>query len=262
MPERTRASRRDSRTPSVALPGGPPREASARLSPPRPAGVTSRAAEHRPRPSGGGARATGRARYIDGMPGLRVCIDVDDLDHGDRVLHAGARAHRPGDGRAASGRSSSARPAPIDLLAKPPGTAALPRGTRALRDYERHWTPVHLDVVVDDLDAAVRRAVDAGAKLERDIEPKRVGDDRAPRGSLRPRLLPARDEGARLRRGARRLSGPGAARGQPCAAGPADVRRGARRRHSGVCPPTRRRGTFGLASGRAGTGRLDGGGRP
>ena len=66
-------------------------------------------------------------------------------------------------------------PVPLDLLAKPPGTAALPSGTRALRDYDRHWTPVHLDVVVDDLDAAVRRATDAGAVLERPAEPKAWG---------------------------------------------------------------------------------------
>ena len=32
-------------------------------------------------------------------------------------------------------------------------------------DYARHWTPVHLDVVVDDVDAAVR-GLAAGARLE------------------------------------------------------------------------------------------------
>ncbi|WP_038946618.1 VOC family protein, partial [Bradyrhizobium genomosp. III] len=34
------------------------------------------------------------------------------------------------------------------------------------RRYERHWTPVHIDVVVDDVDAAVARALSAGAILE------------------------------------------------------------------------------------------------
>ena len=37
---------------------------------------------------------------------------------------------------------------------------------RQPRDYARHWTPVHLDVVVDDVDSAVARAVAAGARLE------------------------------------------------------------------------------------------------
>ncbi|MDB5397482.1 MAG: lactoylglutathione lyase [Rhodospirillales bacterium] len=39
----------------------------------------------------------------------------------------------------------------------------------ALRTYERHWTPVHLDVVVDDINEAVARAVAAGARVERGV---------------------------------------------------------------------------------------------
>jgi predicted enzyme related to lactoylglutathione lyase len=99
------------------------------------------------------------------MPALRIVIDVDDLDDGvafyTRAL--GLTVGR----RDLEWAELLGAPAPIDLLAKPPGTVALPRGTRALRDYERHWTPVHLDVVVEDVDAAVSRAVEAGAKLER-----------------------------------------------------------------------------------------------
>jgi predicted enzyme related to lactoylglutathione lyase len=52
---------------------------------------------------------------------------------------------------------------PVYLLAKPAGTVG---AGGDLRRYERHWTPFHLDVVVDDVDAAVDRAVRAGAKLE------------------------------------------------------------------------------------------------
>ena len=52
---------------------------------------------------------------------------------------------------------------PIYLLTKPAGTVGA--GTDPRR-YDRHWTPFHLDVVVDDVDAAVERAVAAGAKLE------------------------------------------------------------------------------------------------
>ncbi len=36
----------------------------------------------------------------------------------------------------------------------------------APRDYARHWTPVHLDVVVDDIEAALDRAEAAGAVRE------------------------------------------------------------------------------------------------
>ncbi|QAU33418.1 VOC family protein [Janthinobacterium sp. 17J80-10] len=35
-----------------------------------------------------------------------------------------------------------------------------------IRKYSRHWTPVHIDFVVDDLGRAVERVIDAGAILE------------------------------------------------------------------------------------------------
>jgi len=53
----------------------------------------------------------------------------------------------------------------IFLLGKAQGTAPS-ANSRMLRDYHRHWTPVHLDFVVKDIEAAVRRAVGAGATLE------------------------------------------------------------------------------------------------
>lgn len=102
------------------------------------------------------------------MPGLRVCIDVDDLEHGVE-FYTRALGLTPGRRSGHEWIELTGAPVPVDLLAKPPGTAALPGGSRGLRDYERHWTPVHLDVVVDDVDAAVTRAVDAGAKLERPV---------------------------------------------------------------------------------------------
>jgi catechol 2,3-dioxygenase-like lactoylglutathione lyase family enzyme len=101
------------------------------------------------------------------MPGLRVCIDVEDLD---AAVTFYTRAFGLAPGRRSSDHTWAellGAPCEIDLLLRPPGTAALPTGTRALRAYERHWTPVHLDVVVDDLDGAVQRAVAAGARLER-----------------------------------------------------------------------------------------------
>jgi len=55
--------------------------------------------------------------------------------------------------------------ATIYLLQKAAGTPAviLPAIERA---YVRHWTPVHFDLVVDDAEAAARRALAAGAKQE------------------------------------------------------------------------------------------------
>jgi predicted enzyme related to lactoylglutathione lyase len=107
------------------------------------------------------------------MTTLRINIDVVDLDEAVAFY---TRAFGLTLGRRdLEWAELLGAPSPIDLLAKPPGTLALPRGTRALRDYERHWTPVHLDVVVDDLDAAVSRAVAAGAKLERAAETQAWG---------------------------------------------------------------------------------------
>jgi predicted enzyme related to lactoylglutathione lyase len=57
----------------------------------------------------------------------------------------------------------------ICLLEKKP--ASVPAlGTQDRRHYERHWTPVHVDFHVDDLKAALARAVRAGAKQERLFE--------------------------------------------------------------------------------------------
>jgi catechol 2,3-dioxygenase-like lactoylglutathione lyase family enzyme len=50
----------------------------------------------------------------------------------------------------------------IYLLANPAGSRPVTR-LPLVRDYARHWTPVHLDFVVDDVAAAARRALDAGA---------------------------------------------------------------------------------------------------
>jgi predicted enzyme related to lactoylglutathione lyase len=59
-------------------------------------------------------------------------------------------------------------PTAIYLLARAEGSAAIPK-TRRKRDYSRHWTPVHLDFVTEDIDAAVERAVAAGAVLEKPV---------------------------------------------------------------------------------------------
>jgi predicted enzyme related to lactoylglutathione lyase len=53
----------------------------------------------------------------------------------------------------------------IYLLRKPAGSPATKDGSAA-RDYTRHWTPVHVDFVVDDLAAAEQRAIRAGAQRE------------------------------------------------------------------------------------------------
>jgi predicted enzyme related to lactoylglutathione lyase len=54
-------------------------------------------------------------------------------------------------------------PVRLYLLEKPEGSIGAGNDPRR---YARHWTPVHIDVVVDELEPALVRAVAAGAKLE------------------------------------------------------------------------------------------------
>jgi predicted enzyme related to lactoylglutathione lyase len=59
--------------------------------------------------------------------------------------------------------------AQIGIMEKTAGTKPA-QGSEDLRRYERHWTPVHIDFHVDDLDAVLARAVKAGAKCEHKFE--------------------------------------------------------------------------------------------
>ncbi|RDZ28390.1 VOC family protein [Lysobacter silvisoli] len=52
---------------------------------------------------------------------------------------------------------------PIYLLGKSAGSIG---ADGSVRDYTRHWSPLHVDVVVDDLDAALVQALAAGAAQE------------------------------------------------------------------------------------------------
>jgi predicted enzyme related to lactoylglutathione lyase len=64
--------------------------------------------------------------------------------------------------------------APIYLLVKAAGTPAAPEHA-ATRAYVRHWTPVHLDFAVPDIDLALAQALDAGAKQEGPISEHSYG---------------------------------------------------------------------------------------
>ena len=55
--------------------------------------------------------------------------------------------------------------ATLYLLQKSAGTRAV-KAPPVGRDYGRHWTPVHFDLVVADVDAAAARAIAAGASQE------------------------------------------------------------------------------------------------
>ncbi len=63
---------------------------------------------------------------------------------------------------------------PIFLLANRPEIADLGT-TTARRDYGRHWTPVHLDFIVPDLDAMIARLTTRGGTLDRAVKHREYG---------------------------------------------------------------------------------------
>jgi catechol 2,3-dioxygenase-like lactoylglutathione lyase family enzyme len=102
------------------------------------------------------------------MPAI-INIDVPDLDAGIEFY---ARAtglnlvRRLFDDTVAELEGEGLR---VMLLLKEPRSAPVPQATLA-RDYGRHWTPVHLDFVVPDVEAATHQAMAAGATLDLPIE--------------------------------------------------------------------------------------------
>jgi predicted enzyme related to lactoylglutathione lyase len=99
------------------------------------------------------------------MSQLLVNVDVDDIERAIEFyrtafgLRLGRRLFH---GSVAEMLGASYM---IYLLAKPAGSLAW-RQASAVRDYHRHWTPVHLDFEVENIGVAVERAVAAGALLE------------------------------------------------------------------------------------------------
>jgi predicted enzyme related to lactoylglutathione lyase len=93
---------------------------------------------------------------------LLVNIDVPDLASAEAFYTEALGltvTRRFGD----SGAELSGLPVKLYLLEKPEGSMGAGEDPRR---YARHWTPVHLDIVVDDLDAALTRATAAGATLD------------------------------------------------------------------------------------------------
>src|SRR5215471_13196157 len=63
---------------------------------------------------------------------------------------------------------------PIFLLADRPTVADL-GSVQVARAFERHWTPVHLDFIVADLDRMVSRLAAMGGTLDREIKVREYG---------------------------------------------------------------------------------------
>ncbi|HEY3950101.1 VOC family protein [Phenylobacterium sp.] len=96
---------------------------------------------------------------------LLVNIDVPDVAAAER-FYVEAFGLKPTRRFGDQGVELSGWPAKLYLLHKDAGTEG---AGGDLRRYERHWSPVHLDVVVEDVEAALARALAAGAVAEGEI---------------------------------------------------------------------------------------------
>src|SRR6266481_5405353 len=99
----------------------------------------------------------------EGPMEFSICIDVDDLDRAvvfyGRGLGLTVAQHEPDWAQVKLGDQT------FWIMKAPAGVQG-----QISRDYRRHWTPVHLDFTVEDIDAAVGRAIEAGGKLEGDVQ--------------------------------------------------------------------------------------------
>jgi predicted enzyme related to lactoylglutathione lyase len=100
---------------------------------------------------------------------LLLNIDVRDLEKGI-AFYRDALGLKEGrrlfNGESAEMLGSTVR---IYLLEEKPGSLPFPAAAQG-NDYKRHWTPIHPDFLVPDLDRAVQKALDHGAKKERESE--------------------------------------------------------------------------------------------
>ncbi|HEX5100725.1 MAG TPA: VOC family protein [Polyangiaceae bacterium] len=99
---------------------------------------------------------------------VNLSIDVPDLEAGLRFYAA------------VFGFVETARPFPtmavldannvtVCMHAKPAGTKSSLAAGFELRHYERHWTPVHLDFDVPDLDAVLAKVRAGGGTIENEF---------------------------------------------------------------------------------------------
>ena len=102
------------------------------------------------------------------MISIGLSVDVPDMKDGIRFYSE------------AFGFSKKAEPVPgvvvmrlgdfeMCLLEKAAGSSPSAQ-TKDKRHYERHWTPVHMDIHVDNLKESLANAIKAGAKQEQVFE--------------------------------------------------------------------------------------------
>ena len=97
------------------------------------------------------------------MPKITICIDVSEMDKGIKFYTQVLGCELIKEGTEFS--ELRADNTTLYLAEKPAGSNPLPAG-EASRSYERHWTPVHLDFVVPDLDQCLTTLLEFGGVKE------------------------------------------------------------------------------------------------
>lgn len=95
---------------------------------------------------------------------VHFSIDVPDLEAGLR-FYGGVFGFTESARPFATMAVLAAENATICIHAKPAGTKPAPESDD-VRRYERHWTPVHLDLHVEDFDAVLARIRGEGGRIE------------------------------------------------------------------------------------------------
>ena len=105
--------------------------------------------------------------------GLMVNVDVENIERATD-FYCNALGLRVGRHLGPTIVELLGAASPIYLIEAPAGGAASSASAQP-RNYSRHWTPVHLDFVVADMDAALARAQRAGAQLEGNLSVAKWG---------------------------------------------------------------------------------------
>jgi len=96
------------------------------------------------------------------MARISICVDVSDLELATQFYCDALGGSL--DKTQASHNTLSVGDTALHLSLKEEGTDAT--GTGCTRTYERHWTPVHLDFDVENIDASVADVERLGGKVE------------------------------------------------------------------------------------------------
>lgn len=97
------------------------------------------------------------------MTTVRICIDVADLDEAGTFYCQALQCTEVG--RTSSTVRLTAGGTELYLMRRPEGSMPFVAATEG-RSFARHWTPVHLDFVVEDVGQATSEITRLGGVVE------------------------------------------------------------------------------------------------